>query len=218
MAKVHVSGPAGLYVSIGQTFPVNPAFYPAKSQIRYLGTCEGGVDIQFLPRIKPVYADYAGGEDAAPVDLIDLGADAITTGVLNKWNELVHEQLLSRPNANDTPGLDAGPSASSPLYRGSLMLAQGYMYHLWIRTPYFGVKGVYSALAGGWHFPASMMIGPDLLKSGTLANKRQVIIKSIPFYQSSVGSPNSARSFTLYDNVMTSIPTQPPSGDAGTIP
>lgn len=228
MASPYVSGPVHMYVSTGDisnvprvdlprntTFNVLPLGYPPCSAIRYLGTCEQAPRILVNPRYKPITASFSGGDDSAPIDFAGMGEDALISGTLTYWNELVFEQCVSRPLYNArTPGVGGN--------RGKLMIHQGLTFCLWLQFPYASkAYGTSLLMPGGYRFPTAWMLGPEDYSIGTSAAKRSIILHGHPTYerQSTLadGITTWRSHFLLYDALMAYIPSVPPVGTDGAL-
>ncbi len=219
--QLQSSGPAYLYVSTGQDSPLFDTFsngalrYPNFADIRYLGTCEFAPRILVNPRYVPIQSSVAGGPDATPHDKFWMGEDALISGTLTDWNELVYEQVAARPVAavGGVPGKDSG--------RGRMMVLEGLSYSLWVQFPYAtagGRKAVYGTggMPAGYRFPAAWLGGPEDMAIGTGANKRSIIFYGAAVYER-VQTINGASQviynshFLLYDALTTYLPSAPTS-------
>lgn len=222
MAQLQSVGPAHLYVSTGQTLPTQTSFgveaitYPRCDEIRYLGTCEFAPKILVNPRYLPISASIAGGSEAVPYDKFWMGEDALISGTLTMWNELVYEQVVSRPNASTgIPGKDSG--------RGRMMFQEGLCYSLWLQFPRSS-KTVFSNayVPAGYRFPAAWLGGPEEMAIGTGANKRAILFYGLAAYERKrtiLGNSHVQYQshFLLYDSLMTYLPTIPPTTVDGSL-
>lgn len=207
MAKVYVTGPAYIYVGVGNIALGSGSgisgilSYPNPQDIYFLGSCQQPPRILINPKFKPIFADIGGSE--VPYDWMFMGEDAAVFGVLNYWNESVYAKCASRPYPYlDTRGAQRAAGV------GSLMVTQGFAYHLWIRFPY-AAKPVFSDMPGGYHFTAAWMSGPDEINPGTRSGKRAVAFHCARVYNAANGT------WSLYDHDMTSVPVNPPDNENG---
>lgn len=196
MAKQYVSGPGHLYVGVDitpgrRTASQNTSVTAVKRPI-YLGTAEKFPKITKRPNFKPTFVDQ-GGE--VPHDVAFMGEEAFVAADLSRYNEAVYNSLSSRPRHQF--GL-RGFTGSQDI--GTLMIAEGKAYPLWVHFPYAS-KAAFSDMPNGYHFFASYLIGPDELEPlGTTPRKVRLIWHCLRVYDPVAGN------YLSYDHDMTGLP------------
>ena len=168
------------------------------SAIYYLGTCENGITIRGVPEFEPVMNDIGGTRK--PFDRLYQGEDALSIGVLTRWNETVYQFMASIPSAGVFPGICNLGNI------GTLMITEGFAYEVYLQFPY-AAKTLFSAngMPPGYRFPFSYLEGPIEQERGTKPNKRHLTFYHGRGYDPSTGG------FLLYDFNMTPIPAIPPN-------
>jgi hypothetical protein len=200
-----VNQPAPFQSPGGTVMPNSPTPNPvasfsglAASFLFYLGTCENGVTIREVPEYEPVMNDLGGTRK--PFDRLFQGSDALSIGVLTRWNEAVYQRISSIPNYLGNEGFEL-PGAI-----GTLMITEGWAYHVYLQFPYFA-KALFAnnAMMPGYHFPFSYLEGPIEQERGTRPNKRH-----LTFYHGRGYNPATGV-FGLYDYNLSVVPALPPN-------
>jgi hypothetical protein len=191
MASPWSSGPVGVWVSVAPdvnvksgasvstpsvtsnvTGKVTQATIAGKAQGSpvFLGTCENGVTIRAIPEYENVMNDFGGTRK--PFDRIYEGEDALSVGILTRWNEPVYRALESIPNFGGVPGVN------QPGDIGTMMITEGYAYTVWLeflfssgRAGYTKAAWVAGGFPAGYRFPFSWLEGPKERETGTRAGK-----------------------------------------------
>lgn len=203
MANPFVTGPVPVYVGVG-------AGASASDNAPYfLGWFERGLnDFHIDPKYMPINADILG--PMLPYDHLFMGEDGWCSGDLSVWNEAVYARCVTRPTH-----LSAGARGTyTPTDLGSLMVAEGLTYPVWLPFPYSAKTVAMPGQPAGYHFPNSWMFGPDHIIGGLQQAKRRVVF----YFQAKRDSSSGV--ITLYDHVVTvnsvNLATAiPPSAAAG---
>ncbi len=204
MANIYVTGPVHIYVSIpAETFANSgtgaPSALTYPSSIYYLGTGEQAPTIAISPLYSPVANDIAG--DQAPIDTQYQGRVGSATCTLTRWNEAVMASL-------DTMGdISRGVDAIDDV--GTLMQFEGRTFHVWFHFPYYSKFSAF-AMPAGYHFCSCRLL-PYQISPGTKAKKRLFAIECDRVYEPSTGK------FFLFDEVMTTVPSIPPTSVSGLV-
>lgn len=225
MAIPYVHGPCHIYVAtgreiIGSTPPEDPPGFPnldslapdliegwSQEDIAYLGTCERAPVIRITPHYRPIHSSRYG--QYVPVDHAFIMEEASVSGVLNVWNESVYERLTIRPK---TVGEFVERGQFFSYDTGTMMLADGVAFGLWLQFPYYSKDfGTEFTSPQGYHFYGAWLMGPDDIFSGTKAARR-----AVQFYAAPVYDPSDGSSY-LYDHDFTLIPDIPPTASDGVI-
>lgn len=205
MSIAYETGPVHVYASLRSTFPVNLLNYPSASAIDYIGTGEMAPDIIKQTKFDPVFNDLGG---SLPWDYLFQGEEAVVPVNFTVFNWSVLSKLNAMPIPSGTPGTFGTGGV------GTLMLTEGYAYHLWLHFPYYSYKTIFStaSMVNGYHFWASFA-DSIVIQPGTKANKARVNFKCVRLYQpASVGN-----GFTLFDHSMANIPATPPTAASGAV-
>ena len=181
--------------------PIVGAAGPGLPAISFLGVCEATPRIEFTPRFTPVHSDIAGAE--VPHDWIYSGKDAsLFCSPLTVWNWDVLLGIMKRPGAGASPfGIDTLGA------RGSLMNTEGFSFTLWCHFPYFTKPAFSPFMPGGFRFPYSFCVGPDIFDMGTKPNKINVAFQM-------TSSLDPLGNWFLCDSNMSGIPYPPPAGNS----
>lgn len=207
MANPYVTGAVPVYVGIGagSTQSDNAPYF--------LGWFERGLnDFHIDPKYRPIFADIFGSD--LPYDHMFMGEDAWCAGDLSVWNEAVYARTAARPTHLSA----AVRGTYQPSDIGSLMIAEGLAFPLWLPFPFATPKATPQPnQPAGYHFPTAWMFGPDHIIGGLQQSKRRVV-----FYAGAARNPSTGV-ITLYNSFMTvdgtsggtALPTIPPSASAG---
>jgi len=194
MAKLYSTGPVLIFTNALNTGPA------------YFGTGQQAPDIQTKPEWEQVMNDLGGTR--VPFDRCYEDAEAITSVVINRYNEAQLEAMMSRP---DTDLSTAGSTGSGEI--GTLMGQEGMLFTVWLMFPYAPKPYQTSDAVSGYRFPGSMLFGPENIKGGTkdktvsLTWQHQRVFSVAPgAYVTGVGAVPGVGSFVLYDHNMAGLP------------
>lgn len=183
MAKMFSSGPAIIFSEM------------SGGSVKQLGTCEGAPEIQIQGEFEPIYNDLGGTQ--LPIDRIWEGEEALVNMILTRWNQDVLEDIMGV--------LTGGVGGTQYLADvGSIMGQEGHTRQLWVFFP-FSLKPEYADMPGGYHFLATMRVGPQRINPGTGVNKHQLIMKAQRKMSTSIPSSLNSEVFKLYDHDMSGI-------------
>jgi hypothetical protein len=217
MSIAQVSGPCYLYISrltiatntSGVTALSTPA---AAAQLYFLGTCETPPTLQLNPQWEPIMNDIGGS--MLPIDYSYQGEDAVLSGTLNKWNELVYKNLASHSLAQGVSG------RGSELWKdvGTLAQLEAIAFQLYVHFPYSAAKTIYgttNSMPVGYRCVACRLAGHSI-GPGTRANRRQLVVHSDRALLETF--VNTTSGFTLYDHSgFDNIPAVPPIKPTGQV-
>lgn len=198
MAKLYTTGPAHLFVGVGNVSSKEPV---------YLGTAETAPDIDIQREYEGVPNDLGGSR--LPMDRIYEGEEGMVGGVLTRWNEEVIAALMSVPDfENGTRGLN------NQFDLGTLMGSEGFAFPVWVVFPYAS-KPAFAGMPAGYRFWSCINMSEGI-RPGTRAKRHQVLFKaqrsfttsstpSVPYsVQNGVGI--TAATWRLYDHDMSGLP------------
>jgi hypothetical protein len=192
MAGQKVTGPAHIYCGVG----------PNKSPL-YLGTAERYPKISIRPHFKPTFTDIGGD---VPFDMSFQGEEGFVSADISRWNEITYAIMAARPRHRH-PLFPRGSTFNGDI--GTLMLAEGAAYPIWVVFPYAAVNGGKAAFAdmpAGFRFVSSYLMGPDELEPlGTTPQKERLIWHCLRSFYITTGG--NARQFLLYDHDMRGLPS-----------
>lgn len=189
MAKMYSTGPALLYTETGG------------GNVAFLGTCEAAPDIELTGEFEPIFNDLGGPR--LPTDRIWAGEEAISSLVLTRWNEIVLQAIMGTLVQSGGVG---GRSFLGDV--GTIMGQEKQTFQFWILFP-FASKAAYSDMPAGYHFLASMPIGPKGITPGTGVNKRHLILKHQRAMASTPPTTLNSTVFDLYDFNMSAVASIP---------
>ena len=195
MAQNYVTGAIHHYVSFGNKADGTLL----RDNAQYLGTAENRPLVEIQPAWEPVHNDLSG--DVKPFDWFYQGEDAIVVSDLNRFNELVYQQMATRPD-NLRDGIILGNH--DRLDVGTLALGNNVAFGLWLRFDFQGsVKGA-ADLPPGYYFPNVVLMGPDTLDQlGTRVRRTRCIWQAIQQY-----NPTS-RGFAMYSTLAANFDNLP---------
>lgn len=201
MAKQYVTGPAHLFVGVDPTIvrATTTAVAGAAGAVRsvapaYLGTAERYPKISLRPAYEPTYTDQGA---KVPHDMAFMGEEGFVAADISRWNEPVYNALASRPRHR--AGLRGFTGSQD---HGSLLIAEGLAYELWVLFPYASKAAFSADMPAGYHFHAAYLIGPDELEPlGTTPRKIRLMWHALRTYTAQNGS------YQLYDHDMSGLPT-----------
>lgn len=163
---------------------------------QYFGTAETRPRIDIRPEFTPVYDNDFGG--VARDQLYD-GFDAIVAADTNYWDEDIFRQMAARTRkvgSEDIRGIDwAGLSV------GTLMVAEGMTFELWLQFPYGGTGQKFAKMPAGYHFFAAHLLGPDRIEPGTAPKRIRLLWYCQRIKDTSTGD------LKLYDHDMSAVPS-----------
>jgi hypothetical protein len=195
VAQLYATGPVDVWVGAGG----GPLF---------LGHGERAPRIQVQRMYKPAHTDLAGD---VPHDKAFAGEWALVTLALSRYNESTLALIQDVAGAN-LVGTPPTRGFNVPGERGSLMLAEGQAYPLYLRFP-FAAKPVYQsaasgAMPAGYRFPAAYLGGPDDLFDLGLPNARKVglVFECVAPFDPTVTNAYGAGAFKLYDHNLSALP------------
>lgn len=201
MAKVYCTGPAHLFVGVGDLVNKTPL---------YLGTAESAPQISWRREYELVMNDLGGAR--LPLDRTAQGEEATISAVLTRWNESVFSRLMSVPVYTATRGQESTQPGDD---LGTVMGQEGFTFPVWITFPYAVSHAAFVGdMPPGYRFWSCINMA-DAIMPGTRAKKHQVMFqatrawtaKSAPVgsLTESGGGALLAR-MVLYDNDMSGLP------------
>lgn len=190
MAQLYVTGPCDIYV--GTT----------AGTALFLGHAERTPNAQIRPMFSPVFCDLYGQRIQA--DAIYDGEEGMISADLTRFNESLYALIAARPNST---GTGAARGTNLPGDIGTLMVAEGFAYPLFLRFPYAS-KAAFStgsggAMPAGYRFAACYLEGPDDLGPMATTNRRIRLnwhAVRTPF--TVAGNPLGSVGMLLYDHNM----------------
>lgn len=140
-----------------------------------------------------------------PYDMLYVGKDATVFGDLTVWNWAIWDSIRK------LPGTVAASFDDQDIDDiGTLMMTEGYAYHLWLQYPHFRKAAMADGnMPPGRHFINTFLIGPHKESPGTKANTVHV-----QFYAWQKYDPSTGR-MKLGDNDMAGVPSVPPVSPLG---
>jgi hypothetical protein len=199
MAQLFTTGPILVFVASGD----------GQMTPKYLGTCEGGVPIEFRHEWEGVRNDLGGTK--LDFDRAYEGSSALITLNLTRWNMPVLQALIGMPNASfrlktgpQVPPYQAGVNTIGDL--GTLYFTELQAVCLWLQ---FGVKrsaaraGFYAPEEGGMRFPVATLQSSSQPRSGTRARQYNLVYQALRNYLPNQGS------LVLYDEDMSAVANVP---------
>lgn len=165
--KVYVPGPTSLWIDpLRNNGSENPP--PLKPLL--LGYGEHGVSIDIEPVMDPVHADIGGKR--IPTDEMFMGETATVKAMLTVLNWEVLELAMKRPFSKAAAGGTNGTFGYGDV--GTLMVAEGATYNLYIRFPYSQVPDAhvpafFGGVIDGYRFLHAYLASGPIEASGTAA-------------------------------------------------
>lgn len=204
MSMAYETGPVHVYVGASL---VSVLTLPTKAQTFYLGTGEIAPDIIKQVKFDPVFNDLGG---SLPWDYLFQGEEAVVPINLTVFNWAILNDLNAA--ITNTPGFNAASEI------GTLMVTEGYSFHLFLQFPYYSYKAIFSTanMVAGYHFYAAF-VDSVVIQPGTKANKARINFKCVRVYQPA----STGNGFTLFTNSMAlldgTIPAVPPTASSGIV-
>ena len=171
-------GPANVFVGLGS----------GKSPL-YLGTTESAPNFQIKSYFNPVKNDWAG--DQQPFDMQYIGQTGLVTGDFTRFNNVLWQQMLSRPNGAGTPGFNVAGDL------GAFMVQEGWTFPLWLQNPYATLKASMAGLEAGIQFFNAILVGPDSKTLGLRTMKARFTWFCISQFAPTTGNAVSAGLYTF---------------------
>ncbi len=164
---------------------------------QYLGTAETSPEIEINPEETPYFNSIFSTK--IPMDWCDQGEQAFTTIDLNRWDETIYRQIVSRPRFNGTRGSYAIGDF------GTLVAFENYAFQVWIQFPNVAKAAMSGdGMPAGYHFFLSRVIGPDRIAPiNTDPSHRRVVFHHIPLLAYGLGNLIVG---TLYNHDMSALP------------
>lgn len=190
MAGFYVTGPCDIFVGS----LAGPAVF--------VGHAERTPSVQIKPSFSPVYCDLFG--QRVPADFLYDGEEAMISADVTRFNESTYAFMAQRPDAT-IAGARRGSNIPGDI--GTLMVAEGYAYSLFLRFPY-AAKPAFStgsggAMPAGYRFLAAFLEGPDDLGPlGTTNRRIRLNWRAARVPSVVTGSSFGAVALTLYDHDM----------------
>ena len=161
----------------------------------FFGHTEGTPDFKKRPYFEPVMSDLSGTK--VPFDILLEGEDAIISGVFTRYNESVYAAMDSIGNLNP-----AFRGIEGTYERGSLMLAEGLAYPLYMQFP-FSAKAAMAGLPPGYRLFAAYLIDNGMPSNGTRPKKLALSWHCMPvFYLTG----SNQWTWNLCDNNLAALP------------
>lgn len=154
----------------------------------FLGWCEYHPVNEANYFWNPVYTDR-GGSRAAFDKEFQNGEEMVALD-LNKFNDNVVDliEAMPRPDLNN-------PGSRSRLDVGSLLIANGNYFELWLRNFFYGTVNATPDLGPGWYYYACSCAGVLTVKQGTKVLMKRVIVEAM-------NKPNPSFGFDLKSNTL----------------
>jgi hypothetical protein len=199
MAQLWSTGPCHLFVDAGE--PTPGSYVPGvgnvpgmTAPILYLGTGREAPVIITEKVHRPLYSSMRGKR--VPYEWMYEGEFGIVTVNLNRWNEDVLEGIdTAIGGTTNVPGTD---ESDAP---GTLMLAEGASYKLWVQFPYQSLLN-YTDMPKGYRFFNAFLTGPQPQpQMGTDGEW----VRQLTWRCESVEDPQTGQ-WDLYDDDMTGLP------------
>jgi hypothetical protein len=179
----YVPGPCQIFVGTG-----------GAGAYQFLGWSERGVRVTLSAAYEDIVSDFGGPR--VPVDSQFMGEQATSNFVLNRYDETVLQTILKRRVGS---GVTAGAIEANGL--GSLMVAQGYAYKVFLYSPYY-VESFYSTMVPCYVFSGSWVDDDAMIPLSVQLKRPEIRFRHIPVWNA------IAASATLYTNVVPSpLPT-----------
>ena len=173
-AKIHVTGPAHVYVGHKSDLPAAGL---------YLGTCEKSPDFETEFKWGDIQNDIAGG---APIDLIFKGMVSKLQFLMTRFNDANVQNFVGNVNSRDKrhgkahqPGItDGGQIGSLSEYSSSSVVSSGYW--LAVKFEFSTLLQVDSSIPRGYFFPSvtPSQFGYEEGSLGTNAKKLQLGVEA----------------------------------------
>lgn len=169
MSQGYVSGPCFVFVGIGTS-----------GALTFLGLSERGVEVQLAASYEDVICDASGPR--VPLDSQYMGEQAFISMTLNKYNELVLQACAARTGPNgDAEDVNVAGEITDNLL-GSLMIAEGFAYSLFLYAPY-GTKSFQSAtIVKGYTFGAAWLHDQFTVPMSVVLKAPRVVFRAIPVW------------------------------------
>lgn len=171
MSQNYVSGPCFVFVGTGTS-----------GALTFLGLSERGVDVQLAASYEDVICDASGPR--VPVDAQFMGEQAFISMTLNRYNELVLQACAARTGPNGGSG-NPDPNVAGEITQnllGSLMIAEGFAYSLFLYAPY-GTKSFQSAtIVKGYTFGAAWLHDQFTVPMSVVVKQPRVVFRAIPVW------------------------------------
>lgn len=184
MSQGYVSGPCFVFVGTGTS-----------GALTFLGLSERGVELQLAASYLDVICDASG--PTVPLDSQFMGEQAYMSMTLNKYNEGVLQKCAGRRVG---PSVTAGAIEADGL--GSLMIAQGYAYQIFLYAPYNTLAFQTATIVPGYVFGAGWLHDQFTVPLSVVLKAPRVIFRAIPVWNT------VALTASLYTNTLPSpLPT-----------
>lgn len=178
-AKIHVTGPAHIYV--GHKSELTGA--NVTQNALYLGTCEKSPEFETEFKWGDIQNDIAGG---APIDLIFKGMSSKLQFLMTRFNDANIQNFVGNVNSRDKrhgkthqPGItDGGQIGSLSEYSSSSVASSGYW--LAVKFEFSTLTQVDSSIPRGYYFPSvtPSQFGYEEGGLGTNAKKLQLGVEA----------------------------------------
>lgn len=193
MATPFASGPVDVWAGVG-----------AGGAPLFLGHGERGPRIRIRRNYRDVFSDPGG--DAVPFDRANQGEMAVVSISLTRWNERTY-RVMAAATTTGAGGNLGNRGQQDPGELGSLMIAEGLAYELWLRFP-FTAKTVYAAAGqpAGYHFWRAMLDQEDDLDDlGPKARRLGLVWTCLRSFDVGVSNAFGAGRLRCYDTDMTAL-------------
>lgn len=159
-AYYYVTGPVHIYMRPARGFAWTGQ--PSITNILplFVGNTESSPEPSFEPQYKPVFSSLSG--EMVADEQVFLGTNTKVVLDLARFSMPVVNMMLNAPAYGGDAGTwTRGPGHETYLARGSLMMAQGLYYELWLHNTFYNTVNAraYPNISPGYHFYACRTVG-----------------------------------------------------------